>query len=186
MNYELHYNVLIQKGRNRTLVGYTEEHHVMPKCMGGTDNAENLVKLTPEEHFVAHQLLAKMYPTVKGLIYSLARLSGGKSTLRTNKLYGWIKRRLAKQRSKEMKGHTIWVGRKHSQETKDKIKEFNLANSQSKGLVRSDETKLKISITKKNAPKLTCPHCDRSMSEYYINKYHLNFCKMINTDNILP
>jgi len=186
MNYDRHYNQLMIRGKNRDLQGYTETHHIIPKCMGGTNDLVNLVKLTPEEHYVAHQLLVKIYPTIKGLVYSLARLSGGKSTLRTNKLYGWIKRRLSIQRSKDMQGHRIWVGRKHSQHTKDKIKEFNLTNSQSKGLIRSDETKLKISETKKNASKIMCPHCNRSMSKYYIDRYHFNLCKMINTDNNLP
>jgi hypothetical protein len=186
MNYFCHYDALIARARLRMLDCYVEEHHVIPKCMGGTNDISNLVKLTPEEHFVAHQLLAKMYPDVKGLIYSLARLSGGKSETRSNKLYGWIKRRLSSQRSKDMQGHKIWAGRTHSEETKNKIRDFNLSQSASRGLVRSAETRSKISNTKKNAPKLTCPHCNKSMSEYYINKFHLNFCKMINTDNILP
>ena len=40
--------------------------------------------------------------------------------------------------------------------------------------------------TKKNAHKIMCPHCNRSMSKYYIDRYHFNLCKMINTDNNLP
>ena len=29
-------------------------HHIVPRHMGGTDNPENLVKLTVEEHAMAH------------------------------------------------------------------------------------------------------------------------------------
>lgn len=39
---------------------YCETHHIIPKSLGGTDNIENLVNLTPREHFVAHLLLSKM------------------------------------------------------------------------------------------------------------------------------
>ena len=33
--------------------------------MGGTDDEENLVELTPEEHYVAHQLLVKYIQRTK-------------------------------------------------------------------------------------------------------------------------
>jgi hypothetical protein len=35
--------------------------------MKGSDGKKNRVDLTPEEHFVAHQLLTKIHPTVYGL-----------------------------------------------------------------------------------------------------------------------
>lgn len=37
-----------------------EKHHVIPRSCGGTDCAENLVKLDPRVHFIAHHLLTKM------------------------------------------------------------------------------------------------------------------------------
>ena len=39
-----------------------ERHHIKPRCMGGTDDMFNLVDLTPREHYIAHQLLAQLYP----------------------------------------------------------------------------------------------------------------------------
>ena len=66
MNYSAHYDRLIARARSQTLVGYHEQHHVVPKCMGGGNELANLVNLTAEEHYVAHQLLVKMYPEVKG------------------------------------------------------------------------------------------------------------------------
>jgi hypothetical protein len=41
----------------------------LPKCLGGKDDVDNLVKLTPEEHFVDHQLLTKIYPNNSKLAY---------------------------------------------------------------------------------------------------------------------
>ena len=52
MNYKRIHNNIIERAKNRTLKGYKERHHIVPRCMGGTDEPENLVELTPEEHFV--------------------------------------------------------------------------------------------------------------------------------------
>lgn len=37
-----------------------EIHHKIPRCMGGSDEPENLVKLSPKAHFICHWLLTKM------------------------------------------------------------------------------------------------------------------------------
>lgn len=37
-------------------------HHIIPKCMGGSNDAINLVKLCPEHHFKAHLILAESFP----------------------------------------------------------------------------------------------------------------------------
>lgn len=36
---------------------YTEVHHIIPKCLGGSDEYDNLVRLTSEEHYLAHWYL---------------------------------------------------------------------------------------------------------------------------------
>ena len=55
MNYQVIYNTLINKRKIHFFDGYGEIHHIIPVCVGGTDDTENLVKLTAKEHFVAHQ-----------------------------------------------------------------------------------------------------------------------------------
>jgi hypothetical protein len=40
---------------------YIEEHHIIPKSMGGNNNSNNLIKLTSREHFIAHLMLWKCY-----------------------------------------------------------------------------------------------------------------------------
>ncbi len=60
MNYQAAYDRLIAKARARAKPeSYTERHHVVPKSLGGSNDASNLVDLTAREHFVAHLLLAK-------------------------------------------------------------------------------------------------------------------------------
>jgi len=39
--------------------GY-QTHHIIPRCMGGTDDNDNLVVLTYKEHRVCHRLLIEM------------------------------------------------------------------------------------------------------------------------------
>lgn len=95
MDYFKHYERLIARARGRELIGYVEVHHVLPTCMGGADVAANKVKLTPEEHYLAHQLLCKMHPAVKGLAYAVVAMTGNPYGRRQNKLYGWIRRRVA-------------------------------------------------------------------------------------------
>jgi len=94
MDYKRHYDLLIERARTRQLTGYVERHHTVPRCMGGTDDKSNLVELTPEEHYVAHQLLVKMYPDNDSLVYAANKMTvSSKTVKRNNKRYGWLKRR---------------------------------------------------------------------------------------------
>ena len=54
----------MEKGSSaRILNGYTEKHHILPVCMGGSNVKANLVRLTAREHFIAHWLLYKIHKT---------------------------------------------------------------------------------------------------------------------------
>lgn len=63
MDYEKIYNDLIEKAKSSICVegGYFEKHHIIPKSLGGTNDASNLVKLTARQHYIAHLLLYKIY-----------------------------------------------------------------------------------------------------------------------------
>lgn len=61
MNYLNHYTLLIERAKVRTLTHHKEAHHIFPKCLGGTDDPNNLVNLTYREHYIAHLLLAKIH-----------------------------------------------------------------------------------------------------------------------------
>ena len=60
MNYLEHYKHLIRKTRVRQGLCIFEAHHIIPKCLGGSNKPYNLVKLTFKEHFIAHMLLWKI------------------------------------------------------------------------------------------------------------------------------
>jgi len=94
MDYNKHYYNLINRAKSRVLEGYVEKHHIIPKCLGGTDDLVNLVVLTPEEHFVAHQLLVKIYPNNEKLVFAVNMMCV-KTTKqqRNNKMYAWLKKK---------------------------------------------------------------------------------------------
>jgi len=54
MDYKKIHDNIIDRAKNRVLEGYVETHHIIPKCMNGTNEPNNLVKLTAREHFLIH------------------------------------------------------------------------------------------------------------------------------------
>ncbi len=157
MNYQKIYDNLMSRASNRILTGYTEKHHILPRCMGGTDNPDNLVDLTYREHLLAHMLLSKIHPNHRGLRLAV-RLMGGESrhswlsrgvphTSETRAKIGNANRGLkrtpemSKAQSDRQKG--IAVIECHTDETKAKIA------ASRKGKPRSEETKAKIAATRK-------------------------------------
>lgn len=70
MNYQRIHDAIIARAktenRKKTKEGiYYEKHHIIPRCMGGTNENENLVLLTGREHFLVHWLLAEIHDTNK-------------------------------------------------------------------------------------------------------------------------
>lgn len=66
MDYKNIYYKIIENAKKETengkrSLGYFEKHHILPKSLGGTNDKENLVKLTAREHFICHWLLVKIY-----------------------------------------------------------------------------------------------------------------------------
>ena len=79
MNHQKIYEVIINKAKleNRKKYNgiYYENHHIIPKCVGGNDDKDNLVLLTNKEHYVCHKLLTYIYPNKLGIIYAFKLMS---------------------------------------------------------------------------------------------------------------
>jgi hypothetical protein len=134
MNYQEHYDRLISRARNRKLDCYSESHHIIPRCMNGTDDKDNLVRLTAREHFIAHLLLVKIYPKSYGLVKAIKMMcTCGTNQVRSmNRMYGWLKEKYSKVKSIEQLGEnnsqygTMYIHNKILQQNK-KIKKEELA-----------------------------------------------------------
>lgn len=108
MNYKLIYEKLInrglKRGHNKKKLGYyTESHHIIPKCMGGSDDENNLVLLTAREHLIAHVILFKIHRLPK-LMFAIHRMCGNEFP--SSKKYDWMRREHANSVSKSMKA--LW------------------------------------------------------------------------------
>jgi hypothetical protein len=116
MNYKKIYNQIIDRAKNRTLDGYGEKHHIVPKCMNGTNHPDNLVKLTAREHFLAHWLLHEMYPNNADLRYafwSMCRNSDNqKRYVPSSRIYGYAKEQMLE----------VWQKFKPSESQVDSVK----------------------------------------------------------------
>lgn len=154
MDYLKHYNLLMERSRDRNLDEYTESHHIIPKCMGGTDEQDNLVNLTPEEHYLAHQLLVKIYPENLRLSHAANMMCVNRTT---NKLYGWLRRRLSEsmrinnpnkggysRRDYNSKNGSPNKGYKHTDDTKRVLSDLKRGNKNPNkdGKARLTKTKL--------------------------------------------
>ena len=114
MNYQKIYDSLIERAKNRIIDpnGIYERHHIIPRCMGGTDDSENITSLTPEEHYIAHQLLVKIYPDNYALAKAACMMIPNR---KSNKLYGWLRRRFSIAMSVSQRGErnsqygTFWI-----------------------------------------------------------------------------
>lgn len=143
---------------------YHERHHITPKCIGGTDDEENLIDLYAREHFIAHMMLAKENPDNKKLTLAWHIMTNVKTTHQqryqvTPEEYeesriAYIKtmigennpskseetRRKKSEAIKGEKNHNY--GKHRSTSTRKKISEAH------KGKVLSDDTRKKISESK--------------------------------------
>lgn len=79
-------DILENRGRFNCGEEYHERHHIIPKCLGGTNEEDNLIDLFAREHFIAHKLLAEENPDNTKLIYAWWCMSSMKNE-RTHNRY---------------------------------------------------------------------------------------------------
>lgn len=152
MNYQNIYNSLVSKAQKRMeTVGYTEKHHIIPRTLGGSDDAANIVVFTAREHFIAHLLLAKIYG---GPMWHAAHMMSNMKRY-TNRKYEKVREEHAKQVSIRQTGKVV------STETRKKIsenKERSAKISQSlKGRPKSEEHKEAYKQARINGVGWVCP-----------------------------
>lgn len=75
MDYQAVYDRFIQSRREReNSLSEFDRHHVVPRCLGGEDDPENLIRLSYGDHLFAHVLLAKIHSGL--LAGSAVRMAG--------------------------------------------------------------------------------------------------------------
>ena len=113
MNYKAIYDSIIDRAKTRKLNEYKENHHIIPKCLGGTNDKNNLVQLTAREHFICHMLLCELYPDNYKLQYALWAMANQNSPKQdrryvvSSRLYERLKREISVKQSERMKGRIL-------------------------------------------------------------------------------
>lgn len=143
---------------------YCEKHHIIPQCLGGTNDIENLILLPARAHFIAHYFLHKAYPENNKLAHAFAMMcvNNPHQNRKTNsKIYEAAK--IA--RSKALKGSTRpqWV--------KEKLRKPKKSKENYKG-PKSEQHKLNISLGQKGKPKKkeSVEKTTKSMRPFYDKK----------------
>lgn len=101
MNYKRLHKQLIDRAKSEQRVkgpaAYYEEHHIKPRCLGGSDDTSNKVLLTGREHFLIHWILTKLYPKNFSLIYAFNMFAQTCSARRGSRshLYEYARRKHA-------------------------------------------------------------------------------------------
>ena len=126
MNYLRIYQELISDAqRNPKTEWYKEKHHIIPLCLGGTNNKDNIVRLTAKQHFIAHWLLYKEYRTPKLAYawYSMCRIGIGQDQRSINSRYFKLaKENRARVLSENSKGsNNNFFGKTHSKKTRETL-----------------------------------------------------------------
>ncbi|AGY47597.1 HNH homing endonuclease [Salmonella phage Maynard] len=117
------------KDKNYPEGSYLEKHHIVPRSLGGSDDEDNLILLTPEDHYTAHEWLDLMYPNTGMFSWFAGRVDKFQ--------YGEERRRWALQSSEYRKNNPL------GEEVYAKISEKN------RGKVRTDVSKQRYSVSKK-------------------------------------
>jgi hypothetical protein len=175
MNYKLHYYRLIENAKTRILTDYKESQHIIPKCMGGSDDKDNLVELTAREHFIAHLLLLKIHPNQYGLIKAVNMMccyNKTKQNRSMNRMYGWLKEKMSCEMSETQLGEnnsqygTIWIHNLQLKESK-KIPKEDFPSWKHHGWLKGRKIKFKDVI-------LQCKNCRRD----FIQKTKELYCSI--------
>ena len=134
---------------------YFEGHHIIPKCLGGTGNPRkkdaNIIWLYPEEHYIAHKLLAEENPDNKKIALAWSMMiwphgNDGRQYKVSAEDYARCKRLM----SRTLKNHMVSdSSRKKMSESQKKrfenLEERKRAGSCHIGVKLTDEHKKKIS-----------------------------------------
>ena len=176
-NKYLHlYNKIVERAKSREkLRCYTEKHHVIPRSLGGSNDSDNLVELTGREHFICHRLLVKITEgeSQSKMIFALnCMMNRTNETMKryipNGVVYEHLRTLLSKAHKniKRSQEHIEAIKRTHtgkhvSLETRKKmsesIKAAGPAGGAIKGSKRSNETRQKISQSRKGV-KLSRQH----------------------------
>lgn len=171
MEYLKIYNKIIERAKHRQIQGYNEKHHIIPKCIGGTNKKENIVSLTPKEHYICHRLLCEIYPNETKLKYAFWRMCNvannefqNRDYVVSSNTYSRVKNEISLIMSKKVKNYSQEMRKLIGEKVSEKLKgrpsvkkgilvpkhsEWMKENNPFRGKTHSDEVKKILSDANK-------------------------------------
>ena len=153
-------------------------HHIIPRHMGGTDDPDNLVRLTVEEHAEEHKKLYEKYGKKedywawKGLLGIIPRQelikqislhSGLKGNKKANENGAYLKaNRVRTERYHNDPQWAASIRKKQSKPKKNKEKYLGEKTEEHKNNIR------KAALSR---PKFECKYCKNSYTKANLNKH---------------
>jgi hypothetical protein len=151
------YQRFIGSLRGQSVDGYAEVHHIVPRSLGGSDDAGNLIRITARQHYIAHWMLARAlggsasraffmmsnfgkYGQVNSTTYQIARKEYADRVSEQLKLNPNIPAFTDEHREKLRQAK---IGRKLSEQTRHRV------SAAQRGRKLSEETRRRISEAKK-------------------------------------
>jgi hypothetical protein len=216
MNYIKIYNSITTKAKNlnrkKSKEQYYEWHHVLPKCLNGSDD-DNLVLLTAKEHFICHHLLTKIYPKSSGihLAYWMMHVCKSGNQLRVNGTstnYETAKKAISQimtyrwsssnpdnvnpnnYTSRKGKNNGMFGVHRYGVDNPFHGRKHTSETKQKQSLAKADfvftdEHKMRLKNQWKTRPIVTCVHCGmQSIHASNMRRYHFDNCKHQSTDKV--
>jgi hypothetical protein len=207
MNYKKIYEeIIIKHGSKTKLDCYCEYHHIIPRCIGGSDDKDNMIYVKGRVHVLLHWILCKIYPTDRKILqafHAMTMINGHNNrTLNTNiiesarKYNAQSKRGVPRSEETKQKISDSMTGKTRSEETKQKIgtaikshrQKYKFShNEETKqklskshaGKTLKDETRQKISdsMIGKKKIKVMCPYCNKIGGYPQMIQWHFDNCK---------
>lgn len=183
MNYQKIHDEIITQAKIRKIdkTLYYEKHHIIPKCLGGDNSKDNLVKLTAREHYIIHWLLVKIYKDNHKLISALHLMtySGSKNSGRyasytfkyARELWNDANKKICNTSENKIRVSKIHSGKVCKESTKDKLR-----------LV--DREYLKTQEYRDNMSKCTSGELNGMYGKKHTNESKIKMSQNLDRDNL--
>lgn len=189
---------------------YYEKHHIIPKSLGGTDEADNIVCLTFKEHYIVHLLLTRFTIGKNRMkmcfaLHTFFHFNHRRPEVKRSVLYESHKKmyiEACKNRKPSYIDDTVYtfnnsltnemfIGTRSAFKAHSKLSYQEIYNivsgrlrhSKKWGVMQEDGT---YSYDNKSirgkAKSLKCPHCNRVVSKANYARWHGDNCKSVDPD----
>lgn len=159
---KLYHNIIYtaqSRGRNKTKE-YYEKHHIIPRSLGGTNQASNLVLLTAREHFICHILLTKMFEVGSNEYYKMLHASmlmrgmnKHQNRYFNSRLYDYTKKKYSEYRSNLRKGQLL--SDTHKKNISESLKGHSISDEARRKISEKAKTRKRKKFTEEERARIS-------------------------------